>query len=134
MAGRARRAARGGEGAHPPERRAPRPEHVRARGRDRLPHLLVLRPRHRCPERDLAAARPHVQGARRRPRGVAASTRRIRVMERSAVNLPPIVSEKEWQAAWEALLAEEKDATRARDTLAARRRRLPMVRIEKDYV
>jgi predicted dithiol-disulfide oxidoreductase (DUF899 family) len=34
----------------------------------------------------------------------------------------------------EALLAKEKDATRAGDALAAERRRLPMVRIEKDYV
>jgi predicted dithiol-disulfide oxidoreductase (DUF899 family) len=50
------------------------------------------------------------------------------------MNLPPVVSESEWQAAHEALLAEEKEATRARDALAAKRRRLPMVRIEKDYV
>jgi predicted dithiol-disulfide oxidoreductase (DUF899 family) len=49
------------------------------------------------------------------------------------MNLPPVVSEAEWQAAWEALLAREKDATRARDVLAAERRRLPRVRIEKDY-
>src|SRR5919198_1367667 len=55
------------------------------------------------------------------------------VIERSAMNLPPIVSETEWQAAREALLAEEKEATRARDALAAERRRLPMVRIDKDY-
>jgi predicted dithiol-disulfide oxidoreductase (DUF899 family) len=50
------------------------------------------------------------------------------------MNLPPIVSEKEWQAARDALLVKEKEATRARDALAAERRRLPMVRIEKDYV
>jgi len=31
-------------------------------------------------------------------------------------------------------LAKEKEATRARDALAAERRRLPMVRIDKDYV
>jgi predicted dithiol-disulfide oxidoreductase (DUF899 family) len=49
-------------------------------------------------------------------------------------NLPPVVSETDWQAAREALLAEEKEATRARDVLAAKRRRLPMVRIDKDYV
>jgi predicted dithiol-disulfide oxidoreductase (DUF899 family) len=46
---------------------------------------------------------------------------------------PPVVSPAEWQAAHEALLAKEKEATRARDALAAERRRLPMVRIEKDY-
>ena len=49
------------------------------------------------------------------------------------MNLPSVVSEAEWRAAWEALLAQEKDATRARDALAAERRRLPRVRIEKDY-
>jgi predicted dithiol-disulfide oxidoreductase (DUF899 family) len=50
------------------------------------------------------------------------------------MNLPPVVTATEWQAAYEALLAEEKEATRARDALAARRRRLPRVHIEKDYV
>jgi predicted dithiol-disulfide oxidoreductase (DUF899 family) len=50
------------------------------------------------------------------------------------MNLPPVVSEAEWQAAREKLLAKEKDATRARDGVAAERRRLPRVQIEKDYV
>jgi predicted dithiol-disulfide oxidoreductase (DUF899 family) len=50
------------------------------------------------------------------------------------MNLPPVVSETEWQAELEALRAEEKDATRARDALAAKRRRLPRVRIDQDYV
>jgi predicted dithiol-disulfide oxidoreductase (DUF899 family) len=49
------------------------------------------------------------------------------------VNLPEIVSEAEWQAAHERLLAKEKQATRERDALAAERRRQPMVEIEKDY-
>jgi predicted dithiol-disulfide oxidoreductase (DUF899 family) len=49
-------------------------------------------------------------------------------------SLPRIVDEAEWRAAREALLIEEKAATRARDALAARRRRLPMVRIGKDYL
>src|SRR5205823_1923214 len=53
--------------------------------------------------------------------------------ERSAMNLPPVVSATDWQAARDALLAKEKEATRARDALAAERRRLPMVRIDKDY-
>jgi len=46
---------------------------------------------------------------------------------------PKIVSPSEWRAAQEKLLAKEKAATRARDALAAERRRLPMVRIDKDY-
>jgi predicted dithiol-disulfide oxidoreductase (DUF899 family) len=48
--------------------------------------------------------------------------------------LPRIVSQKQWQAAHEKLLAKEKRATRARDALAAERRRQPMVEIRKDYV
>jgi len=46
---------------------------------------------------------------------------------------PPIVSREEWAAARERLLVKEKAATRAQDALAAERRRLPMVKIEKDY-
>jgi len=49
------------------------------------------------------------------------------------VNLPPVVSEAEWRAAHDPLLVKEKEATRARDALAAERRRLPRVRIEKEY-
>src|SRR3989442_12617986 len=49
------------------------------------------------------------------------------------MNLPPVVSKEEWEAALEKLRAKEKEATRARDALAAERRRLPMVRIERDY-
>ncbi|HYD83268.1 MAG TPA: DUF899 domain-containing protein [Opitutus sp.] len=48
--------------------------------------------------------------------------------------LPPIVSRAEWLAARKQLLTEEKALTRMRDALAAKRRRLPMVKIEKDYV
>src|SRR5262245_43471174 len=48
--------------------------------------------------------------------------------------LPKIVSRAEWLAAREALLIKEKEATRARDKLNAERRRLPMVKIEKEYV
>jgi predicted dithiol-disulfide oxidoreductase (DUF899 family) len=50
------------------------------------------------------------------------------------MNRPPVVSAAEWQAAHEQLLAKEKEATRARDELAAERRRQPMVRIDKQYV
>jgi predicted dithiol-disulfide oxidoreductase (DUF899 family) len=50
------------------------------------------------------------------------------------VNLPLVVSEEEWRAAVEALRVKEKEHTRAGDALAAERRRLPIVRIDKDYV
>ena len=48
--------------------------------------------------------------------------------------LPKVVSREEWRVARESLLTKEKSATRARDALNAERRRLPMVKIEKDYV
>ena len=50
------------------------------------------------------------------------------------MTLPRIVSREEWLVARKALLAKEKEMTRARDALNVERRTLPMVRIEKDYV
>jgi predicted dithiol-disulfide oxidoreductase (DUF899 family) len=44
------------------------------------------------------------------------------------------VSRDEWLAARKDLLAREKELTRQRDAMSAERRRLPMVRIEKQYV
>jgi predicted dithiol-disulfide oxidoreductase (DUF899 family) len=46
---------------------------------------------------------------------------------------PPIVSPGEWNAARERLLAKEKELTRARDALAAERRRMPWMAVEKEY-
>jgi predicted dithiol-disulfide oxidoreductase (DUF899 family) len=46
---------------------------------------------------------------------------------------PPIVPAQEWEAAREELLAEEKKLTRARDALAAKRRRMPWLAVEKEY-
>src|SRR4051812_7851232 len=50
------------------------------------------------------------------------------------MQLPDVVSQSEWEAARKALLVKEKEETRARDALAAERRRLPMVRIDKEYL
>jgi predicted dithiol-disulfide oxidoreductase (DUF899 family) len=47
---------------------------------------------------------------------------------------PEVVPREQWLEARLRLLAEEKDETRRRDALNAERRRLPMVRIEKEYV
>jgi predicted dithiol-disulfide oxidoreductase (DUF899 family) len=47
--------------------------------------------------------------------------------------LPETVSSEQWLEARKRLLEAEKQATRARDALNAERRRLPMVRIDKDY-
>jgi predicted dithiol-disulfide oxidoreductase (DUF899 family) len=49
------------------------------------------------------------------------------------VQLPPIVSEGEWRQSHDALLAKEKEATRARDALAAERRRQPMTEFSTGY-
>src|SRR4051794_30608739 len=49
------------------------------------------------------------------------------------MNLPPIVSPQEWESAHAQLLAEEKQLTRARDALAAKRRRMPRMAVEKEY-
>jgi predicted dithiol-disulfide oxidoreductase (DUF899 family) len=49
------------------------------------------------------------------------------------MELPPIVTEEEWQRSHESLLAKEKEATRARDALAAERRRQPMVEMPAGY-
>ena len=49
------------------------------------------------------------------------------------MDMPPIVSPQEWAAAREELLAKEKELTRARDALAAERRRMPCMAVEKDY-
>jgi predicted dithiol-disulfide oxidoreductase (DUF899 family) len=45
-----------------------------------------------------------------------------------------IVSESEWTAQRKALLAKEKEFTRARDQLSAERRMLPWVKVNKPYV
>lgn len=47
--------------------------------------------------------------------------------------LPKIVAPDEWQAEIDRLRIKEKELTRAHDDLNAMRRRLPMVKIEKDY-
>lgn len=46
---------------------------------------------------------------------------------------PAVVSREEWLHARKELLAKEKEFTRRRDTLSAERRKLPMVKIEKEY-
>ena len=46
---------------------------------------------------------------------------------------PPIVTSAEWESARQELLVKEKALTRARDALAAERRRMPWVPVEKKY-
>jgi predicted dithiol-disulfide oxidoreductase (DUF899 family) len=50
------------------------------------------------------------------------------------MNLQPVVSAQEWEAARADLMVKEKEVTRAKDALAAERRRMPRLAVEKDYV
>ena len=56
-----------------------------------------------------------------------------RETEASQINRPRIVSPQEWEAARQKLLVKEKELTRARDALAAERRRMPWLAVEKEY-
>ncbi|WP_433784113.1 DUF899 domain-containing protein [Actinomycetospora sp. CA-101289] len=49
------------------------------------------------------------------------------------MNTPPAVSPLTWEHAHQQLLVKEKEMTRARDALAAERRRMPWMEVEKDY-
>jgi predicted dithiol-disulfide oxidoreductase (DUF899 family) len=53
--------------------------------------------------------------------------------DRSAMRTPPVVSPEAWEAARLELLVKEKALTRARDALAAERRRMPWLAVEKTY-
>jgi len=50
------------------------------------------------------------------------------------MNHPNVVSQAEWLAARKELLAREKEFTRRRDELSAERRKLPMVKVEQEYI
>ncbi len=54
-------------------------------------------------------------------------------MTATAMKTPPVVSPQEWEAARQQLLVKEKELTRARDALAAERRRMPWLALEKTY-
>ncbi len=55
-------------------------------------------------------------------------------MTSTAFEHPRIVTEAEWLAARKELLAKEKEFTRQRDAISTERRKLPWVRVEKEYV
>ena len=49
------------------------------------------------------------------------------------MHIPPIVSQQNWDAAREQLLVKEKSVMRAHDALAAERRRMPWMAVDKAY-
>ena len=51
----------------------------------------------------------------------------------SDMKRPKVVSLEEWEAARQELLVKEKELTDARDALAAERRRMPWLVVEKEY-
>src|ERR1700719_3226724 len=55
-------------------------------------------------------------------------------MSPNTIENPKIVSRDEWLAARKKLLAREKQLTHERDAIAAERRQLPWVKVEKNYV
>ena len=55
-------------------------------------------------------------------------------MTTSTIPHPPIVSRDQWLAERMRLLTHEKELTKQCDRVNAERRRLPMVKIEKNYV
>jgi len=55
-------------------------------------------------------------------------------MTQSIIEHPKVVSREEWVAARKELLAKEKQLTRQSDALAAERRNLPWVKVDKEYV
>jgi predicted dithiol-disulfide oxidoreductase (DUF899 family) len=55
-------------------------------------------------------------------------------MKTSTIPHPLIASRDQWLAERKKLLAHEKDLTEHYDRVNAERRRLPMVKIEEDYV
>jgi predicted dithiol-disulfide oxidoreductase (DUF899 family) len=61
------------------------------------------------------------------------ATLRSRKGDFAMMHTPPIVSPQQWEAARQKLLVKEKEVTHARDALAAERRRMPWVAVEKRY-
>jgi predicted dithiol-disulfide oxidoreductase (DUF899 family) len=55
------------------------------------------------------------------------------VTDHRTMQTPPTVSPQEWETARQQLLLEEKKLTRARDALAAKRRRMPRMAVDKEY-
>jgi predicted dithiol-disulfide oxidoreductase (DUF899 family) len=49
------------------------------------------------------------------------------------LNTPPVVAREDWDAARAQMLVKEKELTRARDALAAERRRMPWLAVEQEY-
>src|SRR6202049_2150393 len=56
------------------------------------------------------------------------------IMNKSQIERPRVVGQAEWLQARKELLKKEKELMRQKDAVSAERRRLPWVRVEKEYV
>src|SRR4029453_14846116 len=61
------------------------------------------------------------------------STQTMTSKKEKNMEIPKVVSPREWEAARQELLVKEKELTRARDGLAAERRRMPWLAVDKAY-
>src|SRR3989475_9664360 len=62
-----------------------------------------------------------------------ATTKQKMENRKGGMKTPPVVSPQEWQVARQQLLVKEKALTRSRDAVAAERRRMPWMAVEKKY-
>src|ERR1700737_4207447 len=62
------------------------------------------------------------------------STNKEHARDHIAMKTPPMVSQQEWEAAGQQLLVKGKALTPFRDALAAERRRMPWMAVEKEYM
>ena len=124
-------------------RASPRPLRLRAAEerhgvREHERGLDEGRPEHRAPSPRSRATRYGATDAQ--PASTSTSARGVSMKmsqqtrpETLAMKTPPIVSPQAWEAAREQMLVKEKALTRARDALAAERRRMPWMAVEKAY-
>ncbi|HEY5767714.1 MAG TPA: DUF899 domain-containing protein [Candidatus Udaeobacter sp.] len=86
---------------------------------------------HRCPGDDMERGSHCAQNISQQK---TTQTGKANKMKTTELELDrEVVSAKEWEAARQQLLVKEKELTRARDALAAERRRMPWLAVEKDY-
>ncbi len=80
------------------------------------------------------ASRLRGKNGKKKERGMGKKERSMENRKEDfAMSTPPIVSPQEWEAARQQLLVKEKALTRARDAMAAERRRMPWMAVQREY-
>src|SRR5450759_1418897 len=101
-------------------------------GRHGLGRLAVAPVSSVAPRRLTMCEQLPLSRQRRWPEVLSTAGSSTTVKECKMTNMPEIVSAEKWQQDRDELLKAEKEATRAIDALAARRRRLPMARFDSN--